>query len=243
MMAYTDFLARRKWLFDLRLSQLKHIYHSTVSLDQIIESRELFSKNKSAKSGDCGRVEVLDENDDESSFLKQRKEKKPVGNQEINDGEEEQEYDGIALNPLVDTMASGFSDLPNSPLMNSPSGCPSTAAISKIISEKGGQKAVEKEGVFTPMACAHRIRYGCLWVWVKELFDFVRTTVTGRDHFFSALIPPARVSDGVCVRFIDRVPLHILLLFKCSLQCNHLVCIEALHHKATINDSKFHFLM
>ena len=89
-------------------------------------------------------------------------------------------------------------------VMNSPNGCPSVETMASIISEKGGQNAIDEEGVFTPRACAHRIRYGCLWMWVAELSDFVRNKLTARDHFFPAFIPPAQVNDEVRIRAFRR---------------------------------------
>ena len=97
-MAYTDFLARRKWLFDLRLSQLSHIFHSTVSLDEILRSQEEFAKKK-VKSG----IDGENESDEEISIIKPLKEKGQIGNVD----EDDPEYDGVATNPLVDVTAGG----------------------------------------------------------------------------------------------------------------------------------------
>lgn len=196
-MAYTDLISQRKWAFDLRLSQLNHILNSVVSLDDVIKSREALLTNKPSKSSN-GKAE---DDDEESSFLKHRSEKKhSTGRLYDSDGEEE--YDGMATNPIVDAMAGGLPDVyPVPPIdgvatMSSPSGYPSLQTITKVLS-KSGQRTFEGEGVFTSTACAHRILNGCLWVWMGEVSDLVRTKVIGRDHFFSALMPPGQASDEV----------------------------------------------
>ncbi|KAH9280800.1 Separin [Echinococcus granulosus] len=218
MMAYTDLISQRKWAFDLRLSQLNHILNSIVSLDDIIKSREAHLTNKFNKFGD-GKDE---EDDEESSFLQRPNERKHP-TQRLYDSEGEEEYDGMATNPVVDALAGGLPDLyPATPIkgiavMNSPSGYPSLQTLTRVLSKKNGQRTVEEEGVFTTKACAHRILNGCLWVWVGEVSDLIRTKVIGRDHFFSALIPPSQTIEEKSTSPDD---LSTMLESKCSVSSN-----------------------
>ncbi|VDK22892.1 unnamed protein product [Taenia asiatica] len=219
MMAYTDLISQRKWAFDLRLSQLNHILNSVVSLDDVIRSREALLTNKPGKSNK-GKVE---EDDEEGSFLKHRSEKKH-STEMLDDSDDEGEYDGMATNPVVDAMAGGLPDAyPVPPIdgvavMSSPSGYPSLQTITKVLSKKSDQKTVEEEGVFTSTACAHRILNGCLWVWMGEVSDLIRTKVTGRDHFFSALVPPSQTSEE---KLTSQDDLSSMLESKCVVSSNY----------------------
>uniref|UniRef100_A0A5K3FHR4 separase n=1 Tax=Mesocestoides corti TaxID=53468 RepID=A0A5K3FHR4_MESCO len=190
MMAYTDLHCQRKWAFDLRLTQLNHILHSKVPLQEIIRYRD------KAHSDNKASLETAEE----SEFIK---EQKPRGRRHLGDedadGDEEDDgnYSGMATNPVVSAAAGGVAGLfPTSPVktnvtMTSHNGFPSIEAMVSVISGRGNNAINAQEGFFTPNSCAHRILNGCLWAWLVEMADLVRTKVMGQDHYLSALVPPS----------------------------------------------------
>ncbi|VDM16343.1 unnamed protein product [Hydatigera taeniaeformis] len=214
MMAYTDLISQRKWAFDLRLSQLKHIVNCIVSLDDVLKSRNLSLTNKTNKSND----EKAEEDEEESGFLKHGNRKKQ-SIERLCDSDGEEEYEGMATNPVVDALAGGLPEVyPVTPIegiavIKSPSGYPSLQTVMEILSANSGQRACDEEGVFTPFACSYKILNGCLWVWMGEVADLIRTKVIGRDHFFSALVPTSQISEE---KLFSSDDLSTMLENKCS---------------------------
>lgn len=62
LMAYTDLLAQRKWAFDLRLSQLKHILHNSIPLTEVLQNSKYKAQKRSMRPKSIG--------DGEPNFLK-----------------------------------------------------------------------------------------------------------------------------------------------------------------------------
>ncbi|KAM3177902.1 hypothetical protein ACTXT7_003632 [Hymenolepis weldensis] len=179
MMAYTDLLSQRVWAFDLRLTQLSYILNSPVLLDDIIKSRE---KRLRAKSY---RHPAGEDEEEESNFLKSSKQKRqsPPSDDCCSDEDEPRNADLMQESPIK-----------GSAVMNSPDGFPSLESIAHVIAGNKEPKAIEEEGAYNAFFCAHRILNGCIWVWMNEIVNFVRMSLTTRDHYLPALIPP-RVSS------------------------------------------------
>lgn len=195
MMAYTDLLSQRVWAFDLRLTQLSYILNSPVVLEEIVASRESHQKAKPMSVTDG-----VNEEDEESNFLKQRKHKF-LGADDVSD--EDERFSGVARNPIINALAGGLPELmrvspvKGTAVMNSPNGFPSIESIARVISGNKEPRTVEEEGVSNSYLCAHRILNGSIWVWMGETSNFVRTMLTSRDHFFPVLIPPKASSEVV----------------------------------------------
>ncbi|VDO08455.1 unnamed protein product [Rodentolepis nana] len=194
MMAYTDLLSQRVWAFDLRLTQLSYILNSPVLLDDIIKSRE---KRLRAKSH---RYPARDDEEEESNFLKFSKQKphSPHSDDYCSDGDEPRNADLMRESPVK-----------GSAVMNSPDGFPSIESIARVIAANKEPKAVEEEGAYNAFICAHRILNGCIWVWMSEVANFVRMSVTTRDHYLPALIPPKVSSE-------EEDDLSSALAIKCT---------------------------
>ncbi|KAM7543148.1 hypothetical protein Aperf_G00000005776 [Anoplocephala perfoliata] len=190
MMAYTDLLSQRVWAFDLRLTQLSYILNSPVLLEEIVKSRESHKKTKPVSG-----VDGVNEDDEESNFLRQRKKNSPNAD-DVSDDDER--FSGVARNPIINAQAGGLPELMHvSPVkgaatMNSPNGFPSIESIAHAISGNKEPKTIEEEGVYSSYLCAHRILNGSIWLWMSEISNFVRTMLTSRDHLFPVLIPPSK---------------------------------------------------
>lgn len=100
----------------------------------------------------------------------------------------------MAGNPLINAAAGGFEDLfATSPVkavggyLASPADAfPCLTGLVRTICG-GANPEDDVDNKNSSSICAHRILNGCLWSWVGEVGDLVRSELLSRDHFLDAL--------------------------------------------------------